>query len=378
MNQRHVAGLGIVVCGFCGWAWAGQEFLVAGGGGEQSRPAISGTIVVWQEKSQYSGDWNVKGADLRSPSSPSLFTVANDDLGDERNPAIWGRTVVFEYESALLDQDLIMMADITRLDQPEVFVIADTSQGTNNYPVVCGDLIAWQDYVGGDWDIRAIQRKGSGGAGIRLPMSWDDEGFAAIDGTLLLWERRSQGSNFIVGCDALDPNATAIPLFSQDVNQWYPAISGRWAVCATDRQIEADNLADPYISIPISEPLADAMTRPAICQNVVVWAQKQGGQWHIVGYNLAKKARFQVTSHAGDQIQPAVSFSPDLKAYLVVWADNRNGNWDIYGRVLDSADQVGGCATPLKGDVNEDCIVDAFDVAEVQSRLGQVNGVPAN
>jgi len=167
-------------------------------------------------------------------------------------------------------------------------------------------------------------------------------------------------------------------LFSTDVNQWYPAISGKWSACSTDLQIEADNLGDPFISMLISDPLADPMTRPAICQNVVVWAEKQGAQWDIVGYNLAKRTRFQITNQPGDQIQPAISFSPELKAYLVVWADRRSGNWDIYGRVLDSADQVGGCATAMKGDVNEDCTVDTLDVAEVQSRLGQINGVPAN
>lgn len=59
----------------------------------------------------------------------------------------------------------------------------------------------------------------------------------------------------------------------------------------------------------------------------------------------------------------------------MAWQDNRYGNWDIYGALIDGP-EVAGCASPLKGDINADCIVDANDLDDVGARLGQQNGIP--
>jgi hypothetical protein len=375
MSRWEGVAVSIIVCGA---VWAGPEFPIAVGPNQQYWPAISGTLVVWQEMSGTAGTWDIKGADVRDPLHVQPFTVSADVYGNEINPAISGNTVVFQYDSDLLDETMIWMADISQLDRPTVWPLVQTARGIHSYPVVSGDIVAWQDNMGPDWDIIAARVSAGTAYRLPLPMTYEDERFVALEGTLLLWERWSgQGINYIMGCDALDANALAHPLFGADANQWYPAISGHWAVCATDRGIAVDNLADPFIAKPVTGVLADPMTRPSICQNVVVWAQKQGGQYDIYGYNIAQAKQFRITNQAADQILPQVSFSPALGAYVVVWVDLRNGNWDIYGKVLDVKTDVGGCATAIKGDVNEDCKVDALDVAEVQSRIGQINGVPA-
>ena len=376
MNRWKGVVVSIVVCGV---AWAGQEFQIAGGNSNQYRPAISRTLVVWKEVSDTDWLWHVKGADIRDPLHPQPFTVSVDPYGDSSNPAISDTNVVFEYDSKVFEESTIMVADISHLDKPIVWPLATTARGRSNYPVVCKDIVAWQDYMDPDWDIVAVRVSGGSAHRLLLPMtSSANEQFVALDGTVLLWEYSSpeKAVTTIMDCNVSDPNVVARPLSSTEGNHWCPAISGRWAACATDQGIEIDTLTAPAISRKITGVLKEPLTQPSICRNVVVWAQNEGDQYDVYGYNLAQARQFRITDQPADQVQPQISFSPELGAYLVVWQDQRNGNWNIYGKVLDVND-TSGCATPVPGDTNGDCKVDALDLTEVQSRIGQVNGVPA-
>ncbi len=69
---------------------------------------------------------------------------------------------------------------------------------------------------------------------------------------------------------------------------------------------------------------------PAVYGSIVVWQDDRGGNWDIVGYDLAEEREFVICNHTSNQTDP------DIYKQYVVWKDTRNGNGDIYGYNLDT------------------------------------------
>lgn len=305
--------------------------------GEDRGASISGNHIVWQNKRTGAQDWDIWGADITNRTSPSLFQVDWGTL-DQQRPRIWETFVVYDY---LWEGNRVLafadITDPTRFSYDFWGYLDTDLQG----PVIWGDKV-----------ICEYKYKGTGPFGNG---TWDLYAF-----------------------DFRDPNQNGYVTNWSPNDQQRPALYGHVAVWQDDTRgvwdVSADTITDPFWPKPVNPSGAGQAQSPSIWNNVVVWQDSRNGNWDIYGYNLTTQKEFRITLSTKDQTNPVISFSEELHQYIVVWQDNRNGNWDIYAALLEGAN-VAGCASPAQWDVNADAVVDEQDTLEVQSHLGERNGI---
>jgi beta propeller repeat protein len=371
-QQTMVVILSLMVVGQVALG-AKQEVVISTAAGDQQVPAVSGSVVVWEDKQ--TGAWDIGYRDL---SANPLVTRQLGTTGEDRNPAIWGKTIVWQAKQPLfLDWD-IRLGDITNPSSPVQRWI-DQGIGDQAFPRIWENYVAYQDNFLGDWDITVMDISDPAHAVLACLLgSYYDEQSPAIWGNLVLYQSDAFGDWDLWGADVRDPNSHSI-LTPYDTDQQHPAVQGNWAAWQADSSgdwdIFADFIADPLnVSMPVCARQGSHAQYPAIWNNIVVWQDNRNGNWDIYGFNLTGKTEFRITDNGSDQMYPAISFSRELSKYVVVWQDKRNGNWDIYGALIDGP-EVAGCASPLRWDVNADCVVDNSDVTEVQQNVGQRDGI---
>ena len=351
---------------------AKQEIVIANTGGDQQVPSVWESIVVFENNQ--SGRWEISFKDLSNPQS-IIRTIPKS--GENRNPSVSGNTVVWQSKSFSIWD--IWAADIS--DQINHIVLSvDDYQTDLQHPKIWGTSVIYEFLWEGYWYFRLADISdpvvpthsnllGSAMTDQQHPAIWDD---------LQLSQRKGVGTWDILLSSVNDPNMNAW-VVATDNDQIHPAIYGNWAVWQDDYNgdwdIMGDNIRDAFYQQQsiCDQQVSDSMN-PAIWNNVVIWQDNRNGNWDIYGYNLTTKMEFQITDNIKDQTNPAISFSKEMNQYVVVWQDNRNGNWDIYGALLDGA-EVAGCASPLKWDINKNCIIDEHDIREIEDHLGERNGI---
>ena len=349
-----------------------QEIVIADGSYQQRRPKVSNNIVVWQVRQS---DWDIKGACVTADKIVS-FNVSADTYVDERNPSIDGTVVVFEWESPLGDAIMGVDLNLEALYQSKDFLIAQTYPYTDNYPVVSEKgRVLWQERIDSQWDIilSDISNRKKILVG-NIGISYLDEKMPSISGYTAVWELTFLGDTDVIGVDLTDLyKIRDFNVAMTTGHETSPAVSGKWSVWLKQSVLWGDNLYDPFDKESLSSSDAKLET-PALCQNVVVWSDSRGSYKNLWGYNLSTGQEFQITDSTDDDVNPSISYSKELNGYLVVWERVRNSNSDIVGVVLNGP-EVQGCASPLQWDVNSDAVVDANDVNEVQSHVGETNGI---
>jgi len=115
---------------------------VAGSPGSKvSNPAISGSMIVWQDNRN--GDWDIYGYDIKSGKERVIYM----GTGDQANPKIHGSVVVWQ-DNRSGNWD-IYGTDLTAGKVFPVFV----GPANQTQPAIFGDVVVWTDDRGKDKDI---------------------------------------------------------------------------------------------------------------------------------------------------------------------------------------------------------------------------------
>lgn len=167
----------------------GEEFHVSASDKYQDQPAISGNIVVWRQESV--ADYTIFGRDLygKDLETGEVFEVTPDLAGtsaDQVAPAISGTLVVWEDnrngKSEVWAKDLITKS--------EYQVSANTEPQTS--PAISGETIVWESQYQGDpnfgrYDVHGVEVEAPplAPAGLRANGS--------LSGAVLRWNRNIEG-----------------------------------------------------------------------------------------------------------------------------------------------------------------------------------------
>ena len=134
--------------------------------GSQKYPAVSGSIVVWQDQSDGTGSYDIWAIDLADAGSPA-FEVS-DGTGDNKNPAVSGNTIVWEKQGANWDivaAELLTPSTVTvtspnggeSIEAASLMTIEWTSTGP-----VADVLIEFSSDGGVTWtDVNTVSNTGS-------------------------------------------------------------------------------------------------------------------------------------------------------------------------------------------------------------------------
>jgi TolB protein len=253
------------------------------------------------------------------------FPVAATALNDELSPAISGTVVVWQDERASRSE--IFGRD---LSGGEEFPVA-TGPGARGLPAISGDVVVWSEEQARNRDIYAYDI--SENRTVRITSHPAEQRRPAVSGDIVVWEDRQAGNWDIFGYDLDDGRRFRIT--SNRADQRDPAVSGGFVVWTDHRNGEADVYGRDLSGGEEFQVTTAAgwQDMPAIDGRTVVWRDgRNGGETNIRGRYLGRSGEFAVASGPSDQWAPAVS------GRVVVWADNRNNRAGVYGRDLSTGE----------------------------------------
>ena len=222
----------------------GRTFPVAAQPGDQAAPAISPSIVVWQERRD--GHTAIQGKNL---ATGWRFRVGRQS-GDQAAPSISGHIVV--WQERLGDTADIFGEDLSTGRLFPVALHAGASDVLRD-PIISGHWVVWVDWNGGDEPATVVSMDLT--IGRSLPITTIPYGHfnpqlgpdIALSGHIVVWdaaERAAFGNtNYdIHGMDLAtgrrfqvtsDPHDQILPAISGTTVVWDDARGGRWAIYGT-------------------------------------------------------------------------------------------------------------------------------------------------
>jgi len=325
-----------------------NEFQITTDTSNQYHPRIYGDTVVWHDERK--GDWDIYVYNI---SIGKEFQVTSNE-SDQLFPAIYEDTIVW-YDRRKGDScyiygyNLYTKREFSVTDvEIRIEEVYSGLKPLEPYLAIYEDIVVWQDYRNGDWDIYGYN------------LSTEKKFPIAIE----------RGDQFHVA-------------IYKDVVVWGDNRNGNW-------DIYGYNISTRQI-FPVESYDKD-QRRPTIYGNVVVWEDNRNGNWDIYSYDLSTRKKFQITTDTSDQFHPAVyedivvwedhrnfieeesyicvynhltkdkvlitpnvgnHLRPEIYDGIVVWWDFRNGNPDIFGYCVSNRDNDGDGYTECDGDCND-------------------------
>jgi len=259
--------------------------------------AISGDIVVWDEDVMDDGFWQegdwpepgwyILGRNMRTrqllniPSGKHAYTC--DVAGD----------IVVWCDSRNSDEDIYGYNLATGQE-----LSICTAAGDQRMPKISGNTVVWYDERGGGKSIYGYDL--STNQEFMLPPTCDPQyGSVGIDGEIVVWTDWRNG-------DRADWSHGNRDIYAYDLST-----GQEFAVCL-----------DP-----------NRQSIPAVCGDVIVWADSRNPSADIIGYEISTGTEFVVTGAPKEQWRPVIGDR------FVVWEDSRNGYNDLYAHDLETGRQ---------------------------------------
>ncbi len=259
---------------------------------------------------------------------------------DQSQPAVSGDVVVWEDMRPGTESDVYGYDRLAALEFPICTVVYWQTR-----PAIDGDLVAWTDFrTGGNTpDLYSYDIE----SGVETPVyhGLASQKSASISGDIVVWEDSRNGNWDIYGRDIVAE--ITFPICTAAMSQTSPAISGDIVVWSDVRNGTYD-IYGRDLSTDTEFPICTAagqQLRPAISGDIVVWSDARSGSTEVYGYDLASGTEFFVAgATALEELEPAVSGD------LIVWEDGRNvdgdDDYDIYGYDLATGKELAVCTAP--------------------------------
>ena len=305
-----------------------EETAVDPTGADQMYPDASGTRVVWQDFRN--DNWDIYVEDLAAGAvepetlgAGPLATQLTTNAFDQTRPAIDGDTVVW--------QDFGTDWDIKGYDlATDTAFTVEVGGGDQTKPAVSGSWVVWQDFRSGNWDIFARDTATSDPA-IRITSHERDQINPAIDGTVLVWEDYRHGAAEIYKVD-LSSDPIAEERVTVDVsNQTLPALSGDTFVWTDQRDGDKEIYRYDASKGVLRVTYGGGHTGADALGSLLVYTDYEAG---LGDPNLS----FQdILSGIGGRLtsNPAVQEEGAIGTGLVAWQDTRDGVYQVYYAPLD-------------------------------------------
>jgi beta propeller repeat protein len=332
----------------------GDEFSICTDLNSQGNPAISGDIVVWEDKRHLS--WDIYGYDVSAAQELDICT----DASEQQNPAIEGPIVVWEDKRP---DNTVWHIYGKNLDIHQEFAVSTVNIWDDVEPDIYGNIVVWSGIRTG---VDFFTYWGIYGYNIstqqEFPIStvrWVDQQIykqrPKIFGDVVIWYEFQAGAEHRNVRGKYLSSGVEFTVCSDPSPQGLFDIYGDIVVWEDYSQPGMVDIYGTYISTGEEFPITTngCSTEPDIYDNFVVWREWYPGFWPaIYCMDLSTGQVFPVTHY------PSTKHSPAIFGDLVVWEDERYGNSDIYGNNI---------LLGISGDINRDGIVNLIDFAILAS-----------
>ena len=304
-----------------------ETFPICTAPGNQSVPAISGNIVVWQDNRAVNP--GIYGYNLETKTEFPISTERGDVSW--LPPDIDGNIVVWCVGGYIRVYNLVTQA---------VFDVCSSGQAT--WPKVNGNLIVWMDgrkntIMTSDWDIYGYDIQ----TGQEFPIVTEpgNQMNPSVYGNQVLFDQRvDNGYNQVFSFTPSDVTSAPGILAGTLHNQSNYFRDGDWLVWIDDRNgssilgTGAGNTDIYGYNFATGQETAICTARyeqwhPVISDPIIAWQDFRNGQWDIYGYSLVSVStpEFLICNNIGAQ------GVPDIDGKYFVWTDYRTGEGDIWG-----------------------------------------------
>jgi len=300
----------------------------------ETNPDLSGTNLVWQEKT--GSDWNIYGATI-DPTSHIVGPVTPICInpGDQILPRVGvgsNGDVLVVWEDRRSGNADIYGYDAT---QGKAFTVC-TDPAQQVAPRISGDWVVWQDDRNGNWDIYGAMIDPTTDpitVGPATPICTEahDQIQPDVSGDTVVWSDTRYGDHVIYAYNRTADYTFGLSLSNGVQDQEQPAVwtrpDGTGTVVWRDTRNAATSGTDIYgFDLQTTREFAVCtaagdQSAPAVDQGLVVWndARSATTGLDVRGYDLTLQQAFPVVTAAAWQGQPTISGD------TVVWADLRNG-----------------------------------------------------
>jgi beta propeller repeat protein len=256
-----------------------ETFPVCVADGTQVLPSVSGNIIVWQD--HRNGDpWGIYGYDL---STGQEFVVSEDAGPTLPSPEVSGAWVVWvEYRSEAGGYGVYARNLLTQ--QEKTLHVGDDELAGGLQ--LRNDVAVWYEYCGIDRRFDILGYDLATDSPLTLCSNPEYQYYPSTDGTTVVWQDRRKGVSYdmdIYGLDLETGIEFAVDTSSTDTRD--PAVQGDLVIWIADR-----NLYGHYLSTGETFLVAEDVRaqHPRICGDYIVWtaSSSTGGEFDIYGARL--------------------------------------------------------------------------------------------
>lgn len=295
------------------------EFPICTDSFNQSMPAVSGNVVVWEDVRN--GNTDIYGCDV---SIGSVFPICTDTACQSR-PDISGSIVVWESVGGLPDSQHYEIGGKNLSSGEDLMIYYDPTE--SRYPAISGNIVVWAN--------RTQENNPNDPYKIYGKNLFTDEVFVVceapaakkynpdISGNYVVWEDLRNNHHDIYGRDLT--TGDVFPICISIDYKLNPHISGNFVVWEVDSKHEIRG----YDLSTSTEFFISNGYNPNISGDIVVWEKGPLGNLDIYGYDLSSGTEFVICDPPGDQKYPSISGD------LVVWQASYTGeSTDIHGAYI--------------------------------------------
>jgi beta propeller repeat protein len=268
---------------------ASRERVIAGGPGDQRKPEISGSALIWESKNS-SGKWAVYRHNLNSQSPPSSRPVITGS-GIHTNPVISGSIVAWQAEVRRSDGTVTSNIFAKNLATGEVFHVRP-SDSYQDQPEISGSIVVWRQEAVANYSIFGKDLYGldleNGKVFEVTPQpagTSADQVAPAISGTVVVWEDYRNGKAEVWARDLMSGSEFRVAVSNEP--QTSPAISGETIVWESQYQGQPNfGRYDVHGAEVEAAPLTPAGLKAGGSMKGVTLRWARGTEGDLAGYNV--------------------------------------------------------------------------------------------
>jgi len=294
-------------------------------------PSVNGDLIAWEdERTPFTNVYlyNLASGEEYAPVPGYDYWQSGPDIDGSR--VVWGQldTTIDSFSIVLYDSSTKNSESLPAVAGPDYW----STREDHPLPVISGDLVVWQDFTSGDWDIFSYDISSGTLTPVALISNPDHQKNPAVSGNYIAYENWSGTMSSAVWLYNIS-DSSAEEISPGSILAINPDISGDTVVWEDSGIVYRYTISTGTVTQVTPAGPGTAQMHPAISSDLIVLEDyRRSSYGDIYMYTISSGTETWVSPQpeSAAQTRPAVSDS------RIVWQDGRSGIADIFLLTLGS------------------------------------------